>query len=292
MPEADQNQVLARLDALQREVNELHAVVHSMHQLVGPFGIPFPDGTMLTQTIHGTKYFIDPSDLIMAPQMIVYRQWEADLSNLFRSMCGPDTVIADVGANFGYFTILGASLIGQSGAGSVFSYEPNPKLGALLRRNIEVNWSLAPITFEQCALAAQTSTMTLNIPDEHGANATLSGFVDGDTGQSIEVEARTLDLSIPHDIKLDILKIDVEGHEFSVLRGAQEVIARSCKLAIVMEWSRDQMNRAGVDPSEITSLLPGFAIFEIAGDGSWQGHRRDQAWLLDQTYTNIVLART
>lgn len=291
MNEGDLRDLLAKLDRLEQEVDAISEAVSSTRQLVGPFGVPFPDGTMLTQTIHGQKYFIDPSDLIMAPQMVVYRQWEADLSNLFRSLCTPDTVIADVGANFGYFTILGASLIGQSGKGKVFSYEPNPKLAALLRRNIEINWSLAPITFAQCAIAAQTNRMLLNIPDKHGANASLSSFVEGQDGESLEVQVKSLDECLPPEVTLDVLKIDVEGHEFSVLRGAKDVVSRSDGIAIIMEWSRTQMDMAGVDPTELKSLLPGFACFEISGDGVWQENRRDHAWLLEQNYTNIFLTR-
>ncbi len=191
----------AMLANLEQKLDRALSELHSIRQLVGPFAATFPDGSMLCQSIHGIKYFIDPDDLVIAPQMVVYRQWEAGLSELFGRLCTSGTVVVDVGANFGYFSCLAGSLIGSSGHGRVYAFEPNPKLAKLARRNIEINWSMAPVIFHENAVADFSGSVQLHVPDAHGANASLSRLKEGLQGESVAVEAVRLDDIIPEDVR-------------------------------------------------------------------------------------------
>jgi FkbM family methyltransferase len=282
--------LLEKIDAIERKLELISSRTQEVRQLVGPFAATFPDGSLLTQTIQGLKYFVDPDDLIITPQMVVYRQWEADLSALFQRLCTPESVLVDVGANFGYFTVLGASLIGNKGSGQVFSFEPNPKLAALLRRNLEINWSMAPVTFCEAAVADEAGEVTLHVPRGHGANASLSPPLDMDC-EVCQVPAVRLDSELPNDLVVDLMKIDVEGHETGVLRGAREVIARSPNIHLVMEWSQRQMREAGVDPAEIKTMLEGFTPHRIELGSPPLAHPESFDWLMSQEYTDTLLVR-
>lgn len=280
----------SRFDQIEQKLNFISAQVSEIRSLVGPFAATFPDGSMLTQTIHGVKYFVDPDDLIITPQMVVYRQWEADLSQVFRNICSPNTVIVDVGANFGYFSILGANIIGKSGSGQVFAFEPNPKLASLVRRNIEVNWSMAPINFVEAAVSDFLGEVNLHIPVGHGANASLPAPEEMDCNTQLVPVVR-LDDCLPTDIQVDLMKIDVEGHEAGVLRGAQAVISRSPNLHLVMEWSKSQMRQAGVEPEEIIRLLDGFIPYRIEIDSDPFDNPESFDWLISQEYTDVLFRR-
>src|ERR1700683_666638 len=83
------------LDVIEHLKKQDQAIAE-IRRLVGPSGILFPDGTLLVQTIHGTKYFIDPSDLVMAPQLVVYRQWESDVSAFILSAVKENSIFMDV----------------------------------------------------------------------------------------------------------------------------------------------------------------------------------------------------
>ena len=242
---------------------------------------------MLCQSLYGNKYFIDPDDRIMAPQMVVYRQWERPLSQWFTQVVTPDTVFVDVGANFGYFTVLAASRIGPSGQGRVVAFEPNPKLAALLQRNLQINWSMAPVDFHAAAVAEQAGTVQLHVPAGASANASLTRIAG--EGEVVDVAAVRLDDVVPADIAVDVLKIDVEGHEAGVLAGAKAVIARSPAIRIVMEWSPKQMRQARIDPQTVCDLLPGFVVREFGAQGLTEA--RDFAWLMAQPYCNVLLTR-
>jgi len=279
-----------QITALNQRLDEITRLVLETRQLVGPFAVPFPDGSLLTQTIHGVKYFIDPNDLIIAPQMVVYRQWESDISHLFRALCRPDSVVVDVGANFGYFSVLAANLIGTGGSGQVIAVEPNPKLCDLLRRNRDINWSIAPLTLHEMALGEAEAELALHIPRERGANASLSA-PEGLACDTIMVNVRPLDKVLPPGLAVDLMKIDVEGHEATVLRGAREVIARSPDLHLILEWSPRQMKAAGIAPRDVLALLEGFVPHRIVLGAGPLDHPESVEWLMGQDYTDVLLVR-
>ena len=245
--------------ALIARLTQLETTVREIRNLVGPFGTLFPDGSMLVQTIHGTKYFIDPNDEIMAPQLVVYRQWEPDLSAFMVNSTTPDTVFIDIGANFGYFSCLVGSRIGNQGAGCVIAAEPNPLMQKLFRKNVKINWSMAPIVLHDCAVAEQAGHVEFSIPAERAANASLVSATTKTSDIKMVVKSITLD-QLAAGRKVDIMKIDVEGFETAVLRQAGETIARSPDINIVIEWSRQQMREAGYSNGFLISLLKQFGL--------------------------------
>jgi FkbM family methyltransferase len=259
--ELNDKDIEAKLTAIEHRLAHLERAVGDVRGLVGPFGVPFPDGSMLVQTLHGIKYFIDPTDDIMAPQLVVYRQWEADLTQFMLASVGPDTVFMDVGANFGYFTCLTAARIGSAGKGSVVAVEPNPKMLALLRRNVSINWSMAPVEVHACAVADRDGYLEFNVPDGRAANAGLVGRAQtvqqGD--HRIIVPTKTL-AGIAGQRRIDLMKIDVEGFEALVLGQLGPVLEHSPHLAVIMEWSLAQMNAAGFSADDLIALLDRFGL--------------------------------
>jgi len=253
--ENDNAGLLAIIHTLSVQVAQLSVAVNEVRSLVGPFAVPMPDGQMLVQTVYGIKYLIDPSDLIMAPQLIVYRQWEADLSKYMFSALHKDSVFVDVGANFGYFTCLGGAKIGISGVGRVIAMEPNPKLVKLLRANTFINWSMCPIDIYPVAVGASEKFVRLNIPQNRAANASLTANADGSTDDQVDVAMKPVDSLVPAGVAIDMMKVDVEGHEHGVLEGAARVISESPNIRIVMEWSIPQMNDAGYSPADMMKLI-------------------------------------
>ncbi len=106
------------------------------------------------------------------------------------------------------------------------------------------------------------------------------------------METVRLDNIIPEDVAVDVLKIDVEGHELGVLKGARAPIERSPDLHIIMEWSRPQMLLAGIDPAEILELLKKFRCYYTETVGDWRlATPRDTSWLMAQNYANVLFTR-
>lgn len=243
------------------QVNRIEKTTNEVRSLVGPIGIPMPDGEMLVQTLYGVKYLIDPNDIIMAPNLIVYRQWESDLSSYIWNSLNPNSVFVDIGANFGYFTCLAASRIGRSGSGQVFAIEPNPNCLRLIDKNIMINWSMAPVTIFRGAAGENEGKAKLAIPRNRAANASLSvNALSVDDVNLTDVSIKPLDSIIPADLIVDFLKIDVEGHEFAALSGAKSVISRSKNIKIILEWSPSQMKDAGYTAQSMHALFSSLSL--------------------------------
>ena len=115
----------------------------------------------------------------------------------------------DVGANVGAYSLRAAS-IGMK----VYAFEPNPENVKVLKRNTEIN--RLSIELLECALGSSEGNAKLS---PNGALSRVSA--DG----AVPVQVRTLDsFDLP---TVDLLKVDVEGYELEVLKGAAETLERS-----------------------------------------------------------------
>ncbi len=289
----------ARIASLELQLTRVESYCREIRQVVGPFGVVYPDGTVLVQTIYGTKYFIKSSDTVMAPQLIIYRQWEADLSKFFLSVTTRDTVFVDVGANIGYFTCLVASRIGRAGTGKVVAIEANPRVYSILKRNISINWSMSDIATHCCGASAEQGTATLFVPKSGAANASLAAPPEDaeSTNVAVEVKTEPVDRLIPKGTVVDLMKIDVEGFELSVLRGAAETIRSSRSITVIIEWSLSQMRRAGFAPAAFFEFCRsmGLGIYRVPPNiepgrtVNWDEFALEPQKLANTEYDNIVL---
>jgi len=286
----------AELNSLRADVSAMRRQIAEIRSLVGPFGVSFQDGTVLVQTLHGTKFFVDSNDLVMTPQLIAYRQWEAGLTSFLIDSLGPDDVFIDVGANFGYFTVLAASRIGRGGSGRVVSIEPNPNIVALLRRNVVINWSMSPVDIHQVAASESPGVAHLYIPGSGAANASLARL--SHEGIDILVETRDLDAVVGPGLRVDYMKIDIEGFELFALKGARQLLERSPAITLIIEWSVGQMRTAGVLPTDLLDYLSslGFRPFSlpptaVRDESGWAHLVQTMESVLATDYDNLIFRR-
>lgn len=143
------------------------------------------------------------------------------------------TTAVDVGANVGLLTIALADGVGASGA--VWACEPVPSNVARLRRNIELN-DLAQVEVIEVALGDATGSTPINLADDPAFHSVGDVFEGRSTGRRIDVPLARLD-----DLweergrpSVSVVKIDTEGTETAVLRGAVRLI-RACKPCLVVE---------------------------------------------------------
>jgi FkbM family methyltransferase len=147
-----------------------------------------------------------------------------DLWRFAAAQLGPDSVVLDVGANIGLTSCLFAQL-----AASVHAVEPNPAVYELLAANLMAN-GLANVHPHRLAIGDTGGTM-------HFTGKSAFGRLTSDTTE-LSVDVRTVDDMVDQLqlIRLDLLKIDVEGFEPNVLRGAARTLERFNPI-IVMEFN-------------------------------------------------------
>jgi len=158
-----------------------------------------------------------------------YNQGEQELRRL-SEWVSTDRAAIDIGSNQGIYSWTLAPL-----ASHVHAFEPQPELAARLRK------ALPSVTVHAIALSDQAGTLELKVPVVNNVAykgwATLESEetlakLKPDAIRSVSVRIKTLDQFDIDDV--GFIKIDVEGHEFSVLRGGVATLRR-CKPVILFE---------------------------------------------------------
>lgn len=169
---------------------------------------------------------------------------ELHTSLTFMELLRPGDVVFDIGANIGYYTILSNAIM--KGKGRVFSFEPNPFVFQKLVRNKMAN-SPECIELFNIAVSHKNGAADLCL---NGDDTGLSRIVEGDersAGEMVSCATMTLD-DIVKNLGIDnirLLKIDVEGHEKSVILGGQNTFGRRMPEYIVCEINRGELPRNG-----------------------------------------------
>jgi len=143
------------------------------------------------------------------------------------------SVCVDVGANVGYFSILMSRLVGKHG--QTIAFEPMPENVELLRENIEVNGLENIVVVAAAAGDESGSVELLNAASDRATKtASVVGYHIEGPAQTTVVRCVRLDdyfdASVPPPA---LIKIDVEGAELMVLKGARQTIAKSQPTLIV-----------------------------------------------------------
>jgi len=176
--------------------------------------------------------------------------------------------VIDVGAHIGYYSLMAAHRLRQVGAGLVFAFEPHPINFADLQRNQQLN-NLSNLILIQKAVADQTTQMRLFSGPVSGTHSLRQFPYHND---SYEVECIALDdfiidlITIYGQVKIGLIKLDIEGAELLALRGAQGLIERD-KPYILYEENEESTKYFGYNIKDIRSFLESlnYKIYPIIG---------------------------
>jgi len=203
-------------------------------------------------SVHGFDMLVDPRDLAIGEALIRDGTWEPYETDLFTAAIKPGAVVADIGANIGYYTLLAARAVGPTG--TVLAFEPDPDNFALLSANVRTN-RFDNVVLVPAALGDQAGTLDLHRDARNFGNHSLAGENVPDEGDVVKVEVRTLDDSLAGHGRLavDVLKLDVQGAEGLVLQGGREAL-RARPICFTEFWP-DGLRRFGTDPDWLLQLF-------------------------------------
>jgi FkbM family methyltransferase len=214
----------------------------------------------------GVTYDLDLSqgiDFAIYLNNIYERQTKAAL----RKLVSPASLVLDIGANIGAHTLHLAQLVGS--AGRVLAFEPTDFAFRKLRRNLDLNPSLASrVEAIHCFLTANDEAQVPNAIYSSWPLAKEAGLHAKHLGREMRTEsarARSLDslLSERADRKVQLVKLDVDGFECDVLRGATAML-RDTRPIFVMELSPYVLEERGTSLDELLSyFVPnGYAFYD------------------------------
>ncbi|HXQ13282.1 MAG TPA: FkbM family methyltransferase [Caulobacteraceae bacterium] len=200
--------------------------------------------TALTTLLDGQIIYVDPADEGIAPSLIAYGYWEPWIEPVIRRLVGPGDRVLEVGANFGFYTIIMASQVGPGG--HIDAFEANPSVARLLRRTVVSNGCDGFVKLHEKIVADRNGVMTFATSRRWGgAGGILENGRDfGDETCLSEVEAVRLDDAFAGQT-FDFIRTDAEGSEVLILNGAMDILERSRSIKLCVEWSPGMMRGRG-----------------------------------------------
>jgi FkbM family methyltransferase len=212
-------------------------------------------------------------DSHIASRIFWYGMYSRPSLRLLSRLVGSEDVVMDIGANEGEHTVFCAKRLTK---GRVFSFEPNIAMRERLTRNIAAN-GFDNVTVVPMALSDRRGEMVLYSAHERFSDGSYNDGLatlfarEGVADLLGSVAVTTLDEFVQEQglDRVDILKIDVEGAEYSVLSGGLSVLRRFQPL-IILEVEDETARSAGHSADELLSLvrLHGYAIFNILESGA------------------------
>lgn len=193
------------------------------------------DNTVMCRSLGRYKMLVDTTDYGLAPHIMLDGYWEMWVTEVIARELRAGMVVADIGANIGYFTLLMAEMVGSSGR--VHAFEPNPAVSRLLHRSLDVNGFLDRVQLHETALAdTDGATLTFVVPDNEPKNGHLQPLIDPATTDYATVQTTRLD-SRPEWREIEFAKIDVEGAEEMIWAGSGGLLQSNKLRTVVLEFT-------------------------------------------------------
>jgi FkbM family methyltransferase len=196
---------------------------------------------------NGIWYELDISDYM---EWLVYYGILAEPRDSLYALLNKGDVVLDVGANIGEVCFNMAKVVGSSGA--IHSFEPEPFIFSKLLENYNLN-SFDNIHLNNIALGEIESEAMLaaQVDDNRGGTRIQSGMAKGVKVKVLTIDKYVSDIELH---KLNLIKIDVEGFELKVLKGAEGTLRRF-KPMLFIELNDDNLHHQNDSASALISYL-------------------------------------
>ena len=192
---------------------------------------------LVVNTKFNFKFSIDKNDLIQR-SVLEELVWEEDLSKFYSSVLTDKDVFFDIGANVGYFSCLALS----SKSKLVVSFEPDPRNAEIINFNFNIN-NFNPSNYNIINVALGEENGSAIFYRGNTANTGISGLIKNydEYESQFEVKVQTLDSLIENGLTPPtVLKIDTEGYELNILKGAKTLLKNHPPRIIVFEANTNE----------------------------------------------------
>lgn len=214
----------------------------------------FTDGKIMKK-VQGNKMFLDMNDLGISRELALYGVHEYNSTEEVKRIITPGMKILEIGANIGYYALIEATRAGNSG--QLYAIEPSPTNFEALKKNLELN-GIRNAYLHQAAFGEKRGKATFYVYDRSNLSSFIKRTDMGMACTEVEVEILTLD-DFLQGKEVDFVRMDVEGYEREILRGAEQAFASGKKPKyFFIEVHSDLLHKKGSSCKEILELLGGY----------------------------------
>ncbi len=219
--------------------------------------------TDLIKLADGTQ-ICAPTDIKLMSNFVLreQRDWFEDEIHFVRSFIQPDMQVLDIGANYGLYSMAIAGRLGDEG--KLWCFEPTPNTARALRESITANSYESKVEVIEAGLSAEAGTASFYA----SSNAELNSLHSTDANaEKITIELQTLDECLQRYewTDIDFIKLDAEGEEVNILKGAEQTLTKLDPLVMFELKHGNQINQGLLNAFtalgfEIYRLIPGLNV--------------------------------
>jgi len=199
----------------------------------------------------GTLFHVPSMEEAQAQHIFIDGDYEIETCKVIACTLRPGSVFFDVGANIGFFSSRGAISVGEGG--EVYAFEASPSVAHYLGKNVNLN------SFENIKIinsAVSDVVGEINFFQSQLNQCGMSSIAPQSDASPIRLCSTTLDAFVRKEniTRVDLIKVDVEGHEAAVFRGALELLQEQAPI-IIFEFCDWAEKRAGYGLGESQQIL-------------------------------------
>lgn len=242
------DQLLALQQEQQKQSQELLALSKKIDQAVqSSKTIQLSSEEILTKIFSGAKMYLDPRDAGLVPHLVLDGDWERNITQAWLKVVKSGDVVFDIGANYGYFSVLAAQQSTRDC--KIISFEANPQIIPYITKTMHVNSFDSCSTIENVAVSSSEGKLTLHILKDFIASSSIHGVEhlreyshapsELEEAIAVEVPATSIDAyCAKNNIKqVDLIKMDIEGYEDEAYAGMRKVIQASPNATLFIEFT-------------------------------------------------------
>ncbi len=173
----------------------------------------------ISRKVHGNIMRLPLRRSGITMPLAVYGTREELETEIFQTAVKPGMTVFDIGANIGYYTLMAAGLVGETG--KVYAVEPFPLNFEAMKHNVELNGFGGIVEYTQLAISDQIGTTKLFLGKGDNVH-TLVNCIPGER-ETINVETVTIGEFQKGRRPVDMLRMDIEGGEVNVFAGMDEI---------------------------------------------------------------------
>jgi FkbM family methyltransferase len=207
-------------------------------------------GKGLPKTVNGVKVKLPAKYIRYFPS-----NYEAENFDFLKESIQPNSVVFDIGAHIGLFSIIAAKLIGNGA--KIFAFEPAPSTQKVLNQTIAINHLQQNVIPVNAAMGKEPGSITFFVSDDEADNSnSLVSYKEDRKLHGIEVKVDNIDhfAAAQKLTQIGFIKIDVEGAEYDTLRGGIHVF-KTLRPNFILAIHPEPIAKKGDKLEDIYNLL-------------------------------------
>lgn len=209
--------------------------------------------------VDGNRMILDEGDSMRLSILGIY---EPLAVKHFQERIKPGDIVLDIGAHIGYYTLMAAKRVGNSG--KVYAFEPNMDNSALLTKNLKLNKYKNVVLINKAIAQSSKKAKLFLSRVSTGMHSLID--IDNDSENTTLIDTVSLDKFFgKNPPPISVIKMDIEGGEYSALEGMTRLLGKSKHMSIFTEFSPYSIKKAKKSPRGFLNLLGnyGFKLYSI-----------------------------